>query len=459
MIIGLVLVACQPQAPAAPLPSPTPPLIPTDIPGSEAEREASPQPQDPSIGITAEEPRAVTLRYVEGVVGVGSDDLFLAAEGQSLFVMEDIVTGADGLVVLELDDGTLLVLGSQSWLTLAELRGSPAVPVTRLFLNAGSLFTFREGSLPQDAIYEVGTPNAVAAIQGTIMDVQVDLALASPTILTPTLISAQATGTLTGEETPLPTLTLDFRDDLGGLADFMELASDPSTDLLATTVRTVQGSTELVSKASGESIMVNGGQVGTVDRNGNLGPGGALDRANISDQTINALRQVGEEVLIDELVEVLDSFPTPVPTPISLPPVPSNTPTPTITPTPTKTPIPAPTNTPLPTNSPPVITSVTSNQVGDVTTGITVYIDIYFRDADGNAVTVDFEVLVAAPNPPTPAVVDDTITLSAASQKATALHTSRRQCPIGVSNNITLGVTLVDKAGLRSNTLTVDIGC
>jgi hypothetical protein len=68
-----------------------------------------------------------------------------------------------------MDDGTVVVLSPDSFLVIELLDGSTDKPITQFFLNLGEMFSLRATPLPENAFYEIKTPNGIAAIRGSAM--------------------------------------------------------------------------------------------------------------------------------------------------------------------------------------------------------------------------------------------------------------------------------------------------
>lgn len=121
--------------------------------------------------------RTLTIISVEGMVQVRAmpdAEPIAASPNQILSVGNELITGADGQVVIEMDDGTTMIITEESSFVVQALEGTPESPISRFFLNLGQVFAFHEGELPDDAAFEVETPNGVAAIRGSMVQVMYD---------------------------------------------------------------------------------------------------------------------------------------------------------------------------------------------------------------------------------------------------------------------------------------------
>jgi len=257
--------------------------------------------------------RLITVKDVSGTVELsvdGSAASRVPQVGETLLPGMSIRTGGDGQIVLEQDDGTVMVIASNATFSVEVMQGSPANPITRFFLNAGRIFAFREGreALPADASFEIETPEGIAAIRGSSMAVEYNPAVSSGTVL----------------------------HDARGKRVMQEEIDGPMT------VICISG-TCIVETAQG-SITLYGGQWVEIDENGNFSEIRSLSQAEI-DATFVACQaaQNAELLLILNCIELL--APNPPDTP-----VPSFTPTnivlPTATYTPTVISAPTMTNTP-----------------------------------------------------------------------------------------------------------------
>jgi len=130
-------------------------------------------------------------------------------------------------------------------------------------------------------------------------------------------------------------------------------------------------------------------------------------------------------------------------------------PAPTLAP-PTATNIPATVAPPaeIPVGHAPVIESVDLRD--DLSSGSLVIVqDISFYDEDGDADYIDFELVSNLPNAHT---VDGPVTASSEQQKSGTITTGRWKCG-GGQFEVTLQVTILDKAGNRSNTAEYTMLC
>ena len=117
--------------------------------------------------------RRVTIRAVEGEVTLYADgDAPRAAEvGAELTPGDELYTGPESRAVLELDDGTVMVVSENASLTVIDLEGTSGRPISRFLMRIGEVFAARDGTLPDGSAFEILTPHSVAAIRGSAMRV------------------------------------------------------------------------------------------------------------------------------------------------------------------------------------------------------------------------------------------------------------------------------------------------
>src|SRR5690554_3813122 len=135
-----------------------------------------PPAADPVPAVTEVSPqpvRRVTIRAVEGEVTLYADgDAPRAAEvGAELTPGDELYTGPESRAVLELDDGTVMVVSENASLTVIDLEGTSGRPISRFLMRIGEVFAARDGTLPDGSAFEILTPHSVAAIRGSAMRV------------------------------------------------------------------------------------------------------------------------------------------------------------------------------------------------------------------------------------------------------------------------------------------------
>ncbi|MBN1148856.1 MAG: FecR domain-containing protein [Anaerolineales bacterium] len=121
--------------------------------------------------------RTAVIRFVEGLVNVrlGEAEDFIAALVDMLLSSGDeLSTGEDGHSILELDNGMIVVIAPNSSFEVVEMAGGVESPLTRLFLNAGEIFSISASELPEGGAYEVITPAGVVGIRGSAMGARYD---------------------------------------------------------------------------------------------------------------------------------------------------------------------------------------------------------------------------------------------------------------------------------------------
>jgi ferric-dicitrate binding protein FerR (iron transport regulator) len=83
-------------------------------------------------------------------------------------------TGADGQVILELDDGTRMTVSESSVLLVANLGGTRLKPVSRFYLDIGRVYSVTPGPLHEDASFVIETSSGVASCLGSALAVAFD---------------------------------------------------------------------------------------------------------------------------------------------------------------------------------------------------------------------------------------------------------------------------------------------
>lgn len=173
--LSLLLAGCKPEETPAATPASEATAdqpggagdveLPTDVP-TDAPIEEAP-PRRVRIDIVAAEGAVEVRRYPDG-------DFAPIGAGATIGVGDQIRTGVDGRAVLELDDGSIVVVAPSSAMLVATVGGTAVEPVTRFFLNVGRVFSFLGIDLTGEAAYVVETPGGVAAIRGSAMGVYYD---------------------------------------------------------------------------------------------------------------------------------------------------------------------------------------------------------------------------------------------------------------------------------------------
>jgi len=129
------------------------------------------------FAVNRTEVRTAVIMLVEGLVEVriGKATDFVAALVDTLLETGDeMKTGEDGHSVLQMDDGTVVIIAPNSSCYVEEMEGTPEVPVTRIVLNAGEVFTVREQELPPDGSYQIETAVGTMSIRGSGMSAAYD---------------------------------------------------------------------------------------------------------------------------------------------------------------------------------------------------------------------------------------------------------------------------------------------
>ncbi len=96
------------------------------------------------------------------------------AAGAELAVGDQVRTGPDGQVILELDDGTHMTVAESSALLVANLGGTKLKPVSRFYLDIGRVYSVTPGPLPENASFVIETSSGVASCLGSALAVAFD---------------------------------------------------------------------------------------------------------------------------------------------------------------------------------------------------------------------------------------------------------------------------------------------
>ena len=96
----------------------------------------------------------------------------ISASTQGVHVGDEIRTGPGGTVMLELPDGSYMVVSENTTLTLQQYGNSNLNNFINLMLGKVRFYIQRFGGKPNP--YQVGTPTALIAVRGTIFEVTVD---------------------------------------------------------------------------------------------------------------------------------------------------------------------------------------------------------------------------------------------------------------------------------------------
>jgi hypothetical protein len=94
--------------------------------------------------------------------------------GQSVQVGDEVRTGAGGTVMLQLPDGSYMVVSENSTLQIQDFWGSGLRSIVNLVFGKVRFFIQSFGGRPNP--YRVGTPTALIAVRGTVFEVTVDAA-------------------------------------------------------------------------------------------------------------------------------------------------------------------------------------------------------------------------------------------------------------------------------------------
>src|SRR5262245_52620639 len=133
--VSLILAACGGSTPPAGQAQPTAASVGAGGSTTSAPSEAT----TPTVSTG----RSLTIVSAQGKVDAktaGQTDFSAASAKQTLGVGDEVRTGPNGRAVLQLDDGTQMVLGSNSSFQVEALDGTTADPISKFLLNIGQLF-------------------------------------------------------------------------------------------------------------------------------------------------------------------------------------------------------------------------------------------------------------------------------------------------------------------------------
>ncbi len=111
---------------------------------------------------------------------------------QGVQVGDDIRTGPGGTVMLELPDGSYMVVSENTTLTLQQYGNSGITGYINLMLGKVRFYIQRFGGRPNP--YQVGTPTALIAVRGTTFEVSVDDASFTEVRVFEGLVSVESVG-------------------------------------------------------------------------------------------------------------------------------------------------------------------------------------------------------------------------------------------------------------------------
>lgn len=122
--------------------------------------------------------RVAAVRQVHGEVALqprDGDRFEMLAGRDRIFAGDTVRTGADGQLTLEWLDGTRLVVGPETVLTIlkCQVNKSSDAETSILRLETGDIWVRIMKVLSQKSKFEVNTPTATAGVRGTIFSVHV----------------------------------------------------------------------------------------------------------------------------------------------------------------------------------------------------------------------------------------------------------------------------------------------
>lgn len=164
VFLAVVMAGCS--AAAGPEPASAAPEPDVSASGSEA----------PSLPQPAEEPAAITVRYVAGTaVFVRAGAEHPLATGTLLYEGDAVKTDADAMAVLKLDADKQVQIAPDSHVEIMGFERGDAGDKTLLLLHRGNIINILDAPLGEADSYEVETPALVMAIRGTIASASSDV--------------------------------------------------------------------------------------------------------------------------------------------------------------------------------------------------------------------------------------------------------------------------------------------
>ena len=145
-------------------------------PSAEKEQPTVPAPSPVSKKMTAAASRAV-VTLVEGEVQMmaGEEQSWRSLSANAILKGGDKVRVLDnGRLEMVLDNRSVLRLAANSTLELKEVERKPEKETYRFALSLGKMWTRVTRLLGFGSKYQVDTPTAITAVQGTVYDLQVD---------------------------------------------------------------------------------------------------------------------------------------------------------------------------------------------------------------------------------------------------------------------------------------------
>ncbi|RRD57031.1 hypothetical protein EII20_08550 [Comamonadaceae bacterium OH2545_COT-014] len=176
LLLGLLTTAAAQEPPAhTPAAAPAPLAEAAQTAGSAAPSASAPQPHEPPAAsapaATTADARLGTFKTVQGEVTLAQGGVRRAAVvGEGLLRGDRLSTGPDSAVALTLRDGTVLTLGANSALDLAEFAFDTTTHegnmLVRLARGSLRMITGLIARLQPEQV-KVTTPTAVIGVRGT----------------------------------------------------------------------------------------------------------------------------------------------------------------------------------------------------------------------------------------------------------------------------------------------------
>ncbi|MBF8285768.1 MAG: cartilage oligomeric matrix protein, partial [Anaerolineales bacterium] len=172
-LCAMLLAACRPST----APTPTIAISPTAAatPSAVSTPEAATPSGASTPADTATGSRTANIAELAGTAQKRTNEQNAwgeAALGETLAVGHQIRTAADSVATLHFSEGTIARVAPASLVTITELEGDTANPITRLQLALGKIFVILSGTAGEGG-FEVETPSGVASVRGSLMSVEV----------------------------------------------------------------------------------------------------------------------------------------------------------------------------------------------------------------------------------------------------------------------------------------------
>jgi hypothetical protein len=201
-LCAILLAACRPSVSPTPIVSARPTAAVTPGASAGTPPRATTAPDAPTPTTAAATGRSADILEIDGSAQKRTNEQSAwdaAGLGETLQVGHQIRTAADSLATLHFSEGTIARVAPASLVTITELEGDTANPITRLQLALGKIFVILTGSAGEGG-FEVETPSGVASVRGSLMSVEVRRR--------PVIVTCLETGATAASSTPGVSLRL-----------------------------------------------------------------------------------------------------------------------------------------------------------------------------------------------------------------------------------------------------------